>query len=276
MNDCLYQKVSFDIFSGRATVYLFGQPYDWRIEGSNRKDFLMRIDGVAQDLYLRNIYAPRPTRFNPVVCASRDLQESITLRQSRAVIWCGYNADGTMLEKKGDAFLMNTADCPTIITHDPENGLIIVAHAGRDSLIEGGEISNKQPRVHKTVICAIARCHGHEAMHRVRVWIVCGIQSKHFGHPWNHAQYGAVNKAMIEDVIERWGRVCVTGELSLGRISLYEIIRSQFLNLNVPSENIAYDGIDTFGDKDEQGKSCWWSNRRGDYMRNGVLVVKNW
>lgn len=278
MNPSLIQKVVFDAFSGAVSIYLFGKPNDWNIWGENGNNALVNIDFVTQGMNLQNIYAPSPSpsKFNAVICTHDDLQEQIPLVKSNAMMRRGCDADGTTLEKAQDACWINTADCPTVITYDQQNGLIIAAHAGRDSLIDRGRIAGKQPRTHETVVHTMVDRHGYEAMQRLQVFIACGIKSAHFEHRWDDKKYGMTNKAMTEDVIERWGRISVTGQWTLGRLALSEIIRSQFLNFGVPSENIAYDGIDTSSDVKEEGGYRWWSNRRGDgAKRNGVLVVGN-
>lgn len=273
------QEVVFDAFSGAVSIYLLGKPNDWNIWGENKNNALMNIDWITEGMNLHHIYAPSPSpsQFNAVICTHDNLQEHIPLLSGNAVVRRGCDADGTTLEKARDACWMNTADCPTVITYDQKKGLVIAAHAGRDSLIDRGRIAGKPPRAHESVVHTMVDWHGYEAMPRLQVFIACGIKSAHFEHRWDDEKYGTTNEAMTKDVIERWGRVCVTGKLTLGRLALSEIIRSQFLNFGVPSENIAHDGIDTWSDVNQQGGYRWWSNRRGDgAKRNGVLVVRNW
>lgn len=273
----LMQAVVFDAWSGAVSIYLFGKPNDWSLAEKNKRNALVNLGWVTQGMNLQNIYAPSSSQFNAVICTHDDLQEHIPLVINNVMVRRGCNADGTTLEKAQDAFWVSSADCPTVITYDQKKGLVIAAHAGRDSLIDRGRIAGKPPRTHETVVHTIVDYHGYDTMQRLQVFIACGIKSANFEHRWNDEKYGMTNEAMTKDVVERWGRVCVTGALSLGRLALSEIIRSQFLNFGVLSENIAYDGIDTSSDVNQKGEQCWWSNRRGDgAKRNGVLVVRNW
>lgn len=274
--------ITFEPFGGAVTVRLFGKPWDWNIGGENKEDARMRIDTVTKDMNLLNIYAPKPSDFNAVICDPSVLREKIAMDQSAARIWRGCNADGTFLQKKGDAFYIGSADCPTIITRNPESGLVVAAHAGRDSLIDKAQVMEKKPyRTDQSVVDAIVACYHPSTLKNLRVFITCGISSTHFTHPHDDVKWGEHNKKMCAYIRMRWSKDCLPGEKEgegkLGRIALSEIICSQFGIYDVSRENIGSDGIDTYSDIGEKGDYCFWSNRRGDgAKRNGVLIVRNW
>lgn len=283
-NRFLANALTFQPFGGAVTVLLFGKPDDWTITTEN--DSIERIDLILAEIQksrpraIRNIYAPRVADFNARICRATDLRKEIPLHLTDTKLWRGDNADGTMLENPGDAFWASSADCPTVITRDPKSGLVIAAHAGRNSLIDQVQVAEKKPyRAYQSVVDAIVACHSQIALKNLRVFITCGISSTHFTHPYDNAQWGEHNKKMCAYILTRWGKDCLpgkrTGEEELGRIALSEIIRSQCGIYDIPQENIGMDGIDTYGDTDVFDFH-FWSHRRGDgAKRNGVLVVRN-
>lgn len=267
-------------YSGRVSVHLSGRPWDWNIGGDAKEDVLERVGAMALNLGLDNIYAPRPSTFNAQICDVEQLTELIdrypTACSHSVTIRRGCDADGVEIPPKA-AFWISSADCITIITHDPGTGKTIAAHGGRDSLVDRTRIMAGKAREFESVVDAIAARYSNNALKRLRVFLTCGIFPEKFDHPCNHPEHGTKNRRMVLDVLAKWGPTCVVGDHFQGCLCLSEIIRAQFLRHGVKAHHIAHDGVDTYGDLDSDGQPRWWSHRRGDgKKRNGVLVVRNW
>lgn len=270
-------------FSGRIGVYLFGRSLDWNIGGDNADVVKRRVGEIANDLGVCEIYAPRPAAFNAQIVCKGDLKEEIPITndESPIIMYRGCDADGVQLgdvSPKGKrAFWLSSADCITIVAHHHGTGWTVAAHGGRDCLVDRGRINGGQSRKYESVVHAIADRFSKKEMKNVKVFMTCGIGPEHFEHRCDDEKYGPANTKMAFDILAKWGPTCLFGDHTLGKISLSEVIRSQFVSLGVSPHNIGYDGVETFDDRDRFGDHRWWSYRRGDGKnRNGVLVVQNW
>ncbi len=266
-------------FSGRVSVFLFGRPLDWNISGDEEGEVKRRIGKVVGELGIATnpeLYAPRPSTFNAHICAPGDLTDRTTLEGSDVTLCRGCDADGVVLRPQS-AFWLSSADCITIIAHDPGSGQTVAAHGGRDCLIDRERIKGGKRRQFESVVHAIANTFSNRKMAGVKVFMTCGIGPENFSHPVDHEKYGLDNAKMAFDIQAKWGLSCIFGNPFQGKISLPEVIRSQFIDLGVSPHNIGYDGVETFEDRGQDGNYRWWSYRRGDgKKRNGVLVVRHW
>ncbi len=270
-------------FSGQVSIHLLGKPHDWNISGDESELVLRRVGAVAQGLGVSKIFAPRPAKFNAEIVAADDLKEEIVLAdEDRSVImYRGIDADGVEFPKHDQngyyAFWLSSADCITIVARHSETGHTIAAHGGRDCLVDRGRINGGTPRKFESVVHAIADRFSKTERKALKVFMTCGIGPEHFEHRCDDAKYGQANAKMIFDIQRKWGATSIHGDPFEGKISLSEVIRSQFVSLGVAPHNIGYDTVDTYTDTDPNGELRWWSNRRGDgKKRNGVLVVQNW
>jgi copper oxidase (laccase) domain-containing protein len=275
-------SLRYDPFSQRISVYLFGRPLDWSInpKGKDYPHVLQRIGQLAEELEIQQILAPRPALFNAEVCSTPDLSDFIRLGngEQAPVLLRGKNADGAVIEAQ-QGFWVSSADCITIIVHDPKNGQTIAAHAGRDCLVDRARLNDEESREFESVVHAIAARYSKKALKRLRVFITCGIGPEQFIHNCSDPKWGPKNTRMILDIQEKWGQNgrVLQGSYLMGKICLSEMLRSQLISIGVPAHHIAFDGVDTYSDTDKNGEPKWWSHRRGDGMkRNGVLVVRNW
>lgn len=262
---------------GKAGIYLFGTPYDFGPQGD------AAIIKETLKFYIsngvKNVLAPSCKKFNAEIVCENDLRHKIRLRGG-LVIHQGVFADGVILNKKKEAFFIPSADCSTIIVTG--NKLMIATHAGRDCLIDKGEIHTGKPsRKHRSVVDAMMEklIMAGENKKTLRVFITCGIKAENFPHPINHPQHGGKNKILIKHLLAKYGGDCLKGKPEEGFISLDNLIKIQFIRHGVPPENIANDGIDTYGDN-ILGKYLWHSCARGKTerekkRRNGILVIKN-
>lgn len=272
--------LSYHLCSGRVSVYLFGRPWDWNIAGEEPGVVRAQLAGIADELNVANIYAPRPSMFNAQICDPGKLTEKHCLvergNEWSSFLWRGVDADGVEVPEKS-AFWISSADCITIVTLDPETGKTIAAHGGRDSLLDRTRIATGKVREFESAVDAIAARYSNAALKRLRVLLTCGIFPEHFDHRCDHPEHGPNNMRMVLDVLAKWGRTAVYGDHFIGSLCLSEIIRAQFLRHGVQVHCISYDGVDTYGDLNRDGQPRWWSYRRGDgKKRNGVLVVRSW
>jgi len=268
----------FSLFNGRVSAYLFGRPNDWSIVDDNSEEALWRLSFLCDELSIRKLLVPNPRTFNAELCGIDDLTPKIMSVLNSREMYHGCDADGIDLEV-GDAFWLSSADCAAIVALDPVTGRTIAAHGGRDSLIDRATFNGKEHRANRSVVHAIVRSFGREAVARLKVSINLTIGPDSFTHPFAHEEYGQQNMDMILSLMADWGDGfgVTPGNMQEGRICLSELIRSQFVHLGVAPHNIAFDGIDTFADRDPDGQHVWWSYRRGDGpKRNGVLVVREW
>ncbi len=270
-------------FSGRVSVYLFGRPLDWNIGGDNAETVRSRVGELAQDLGVRTILAPRPVLFNAEIVTIANLSELIPLTngESPVLMHRGCDADGVELppdSRRGKyAFWLSSADCITIVAHSPESGKTVVTHGGRDCLVDRNRINGGVPRRYESVVHATAAKFSKKETKGLKIFMACGIGPEHFEHRCDDEKYGPANTKMAFDILAKWGPTCLFGDHTQGKISLSEVIRSQFISLGVTPHNIGYDGVETHNDCDRDGSYRWWSYRRGDgKKRNGVLVVQNW
>jgi len=151
------KALRYEPFDGRVSVYLFGTPLDWNIAGEDQKLVHQRLGELAGDLGLVKLLAPKASSFNAQVCAPEELTEEIRLPgEVRASLWRGVLADGCEIPR-GEAFWMSSADCISVIAHDPKDGKTIAAHGGRDCLMDRGRINgDKSPREFESVVHSIA------------------------------------------------------------------------------------------------------------------------
>lgn len=281
MSGKIQATATFCLFGGRIEAHEFGRPHNWQLTGDESQDTIPRIALIAQEIGLKNIYAPRPSDFNGLVCTPDELGTPIQLGEGEdtPILWRGCDADGVVIPA-GAAFWLSSADCFTIIAHDPETGTTAAAHAGRDSVINRRRISDsseRQNRSFESVVDAIVARFSKEAVPRLKVFMTCGVGPESFGHPLAHPQAGEENRRLVEDILANWGPTCLSGNPSEGKICLSELIRLQFLALGTPAHHIGYDAADTCTDTDEYGEHLWWSYQRGDDLkRNGILVIRKW
>src|SRR3989344_5073355 len=260
---------------GRAvSIFLFGTPENWRFTEPTAKQNILEF---AADHGAQTLYAPDCTTFNarvlPADAMPRSRAESLSSGRHIAVS-SGIQVDENEIRPR-EALFIATADCPTVCIYDPRTGKLVAAHAGRASLIDEKALDGGDEREPRSVIDAALALF--EARSRLQVFVTCGIRSTNFYHPTDDAKYGDKNRRLLEHIRSSWGLECTPSALQVGRISLQLIIRAQCIKNGVSPDNIAWDFIDTFDDRDEWHAYRWWSHRRdgaaGLTRPNGGLLV---
>lgn len=243
-----------------------------------------------------NVYAPRPSQFNAKICRPEELtevyqgiidlsNEEINTSLKGVRILRGVDADGCEI-KRGERIMVASADCPTVIVRSRRTGRVVAAHAGRDCLFDRKRLeSGALQRTPESVIDAIMQSETfwrEKDVCEIEAFITCGIGPQNFRHRTDHPTYGKMNEKIVSH-FERLGnhnnRETIAGPRHLGCLNLAEIIRAQFMAHGVPPENVADDGIDTYGDMDADDEYTWHSSARGktpeEKSRRNLVVVVN-
>lgn len=111
-------------------------------------------------------------------------------------------ADGIFLRPEG-AFIMSGAGCPIILASAGKR--LIVAHAGRDSLIDRGAVVGKSSRPHVSVVGEIVSAFGQggRSPEKITMVMMFAIPAREFEHREDHPVYGGYNRALVA-FAERW------------------------------------------------------------------------
>lgn len=163
---------------------------------------------VLGELSARNVYAPHvgsasarivsPTALSQIV----HIRDGVNLRRNSR-----FPADGTLI-RPGDAFAMCVAGCPVVIATG--GGHMVVAHAGRDSLVDRGAVTGTSTRTYVSVVHAILATFREEGVQpgRIAMRMLLAIPAEKFGHWFGHPQYGGFNRRLAEFVDFRWKGAC--------------------------------------------------------------------
>jgi len=287
-----------DLFGGKATVIVFGAPFNWNYAGSSREEMEAKnpgISGVIEDVMrefeIKRAFVPKPA-FNAKVVTESDLTVELLPGFFR-----GADADGVILTKPGDAYFLASADCLAATVYDDRTGFIAALHCGRDALIDRAKINGDTARVreHESVIYAACKyfedaiinhqVHDLHGWHdetgwdpelapreRFEVFLAAGIRAETFDHPTVNHPYADVNTRMIAYL----QKACPTAVVDAiqGKIDLFELVRHQ---LTWPNSHpvIEDDGLDTATSVNDRGEFLFHSNRRDKLKRNLVVVRLN-
>lgn len=268
----------FKIISEKVNIHLFGRPHDFSSRG-NTDIITKTLKFYAGKNGVTSIFTPSCEKFNTEIVCEKSFHHKTRMRGG-LTIHRGAYADGVILKSKKEAFFILSADCPTIVAAGKY--IAIAAHAGRDCLLDKQKIhTGKISRRNESVVDAIMEKYlmAGEFIKDLHVFITCGIKAENFRHPVDHPHYGEKNKTLIKYLIAKYDNDCLKGRPEEGLISLEDLIKKQFILHGVPPENIATDGIDTYGDN-ILGNHLWHSCARGKTSeekkkRNGVLVIRN-
>lgn len=269
------------LFNGAVEIVALGRPFDWNM--SNNDKAAERISHILGDLQVDRAGCPIPAFDTGIVSGIDFLTDKWEDR-----VYRGERADGLLLDEPNTAYGLSSADCPTVVLYDPESGAVAALHAGRDALVDRQLLDeDERSRKYHSVVT-----HGVENLKRdygakpqnLRGFIAVGIAPDNFSHPTtlegfdgNEAlfeKYANSNRRMIDFFAEYGERAVV--DMVDGTLNLTEIIKYQMIKAGMNSKHIDDDGIDTFGDIDDDGHYTWWSNRHDDCVRqrNLVLVIK--
>lgn len=257
---------------------LFGKPTgDWAIK-TREQEVAHRVARFAFDAFgATEILAP-VLDFSARICTEEQLStrsiEVTVPRCEKVKVMRGAKGDIIALNP-GQAGFLTSGDCPPVILWDPLfPSPLFCAHAGRDCLFDKSLVlTGKKSREYGSVVDVMMNFFEKAVRPRLKAFIMCGIASKNFMHPWKDATFGEQNIKMTAHLQREYN--LPAGLPNLGCIPLKVIIREQLLRYGVDPDNIGQDTIDTHDDL-EPGTSnpLWWSYRRGDRTeRNGILIA---
>ena len=227
----------------------------------------------AQKNGVKHLWVPRPTTFNTLIASPQQFERVWDIDD--VLVHTGVMADGVEL-LPNDGFSISSGDCPTLVVVDKKSNRIIATHAGRDCLIDRGEILRSRPtRNHRSVVDVIWNRLEPEDPRAIQAWVYCGIGPEGFSHDVGHPEYGEDNQTLISWLIRHYGTGVFADPQSQGKLRLLHLIRKQFERYGVAPRQVKTDHVDTGRDLNQlTGKPAWWSRRRGDSGRNGVLVTR--
>jgi copper oxidase (laccase) domain-containing protein len=291
-----------DLFGGKATIIVFGAPFNWNYAGASREEMEVKnpcitsvIEEVVRKYGIKRAFVPKPA-FNAKVVKDEDLPNELLPNFFR-----GADADGVILEKSGDAYFLASADCLGVAIFDDRTNSLAALHCGRDAVIdrkrilEGDDARRKDFSVinaaigeldvlaeHKTSADRhslanlgfasgpqdeVPLCEIHDS---IQVYLAAGIRPETFDHPTMDHLYASANKTMIDHLVALPD--VVTNPQS-GTIDLFALVRHQLGAYRV--KNIQEDEFDTATSKDTDGNLLFHSNRRDKVKRNLVIIKLN-
>lgn len=288
----IYPPVYRRVLWGAVEVTVYGTCRDWNFSGENHSEMEFRnpwissaIAQVIAEHDIKRALAPKPA-FNGQVVRAGDLKTAIL-----AGFFRGADADGVLLEQSGEAFLVASADCPTVIVYEVGRHRALCMHCGLDALVDRGAIEGKRSRHFQSVIDAGTSMMPTVSSGREHAFIAAGIDWIMFDHQTSDLITGPdgdkientraqENKRLIEylaknhDSKVRSGQKRVVKDKEYGSVDLVNLIRAQLVRHQVPLDNIEHDGHDTYGDKYHDGTSMFHSNRRDHDQKRNLVVVK--
>jgi hypothetical protein len=112
-------------------------------------------------------------------------------------------ADGLFLDP-GMALVMSLAGCPFIIAESGQH--LIVAHAGRDSLVDRGAVIGSPMRKHISVVLAIINAFEKRGVStdRLTMSMHFAIPTLVFMHRFDHYEFGEYNQSLFKFIVGRW------------------------------------------------------------------------
>ncbi|MHB1163501.1 MAG: hypothetical protein ACYCZZ_03210 [Minisyncoccota bacterium] len=184
---------------------------NWSLQQMQNQEDVYQNHGLATGLYValrrlgvRRAYAPQVAPASATIVDAAALQDRIRLR-GNVSLYRGKDvpADGVFL-KQNEAFVMSSAGCPVIIASVDDH--MIVAHAGRDSLIDRGAVMGTPTRKHVSVVDAIIDAFKQKsaAIHRMTMCMQFSISAEAFEHRFDHPQHGAYNRALAAFIDAKW------------------------------------------------------------------------
>ena len=192
---------------------------------------------------VQQVYAPNVAAMSARIVETQSLKECIPLGgEIHLYRDQTIPADGVFL-KPYEAFVMSGAGCPVIIATG--NDLMVVAHSGRDSLIEpeaiwGEHLGEQRKRLHLSVVDAIVDAFKKRgiAPSKVTMTMHFSIPTAVFEHRFDEKYRAFQNRALLK-FVRKWpgctDRVNVNGFL----LSLEELFKSQARQAGVGDISVA-------------------------------------
>ena len=214
------------------------RPMQTQQDAHKNPDLVRGLRDALSRMGVHRAYAPSVSWANARIVDNRILSEKIplgdgvVLHRNRSV-----RADGVFIEV-GQAVVMSVAGCPPVIAAGSEQ--MLVAHAGRDSLIDPNAITGKEPRKNISVVNAIVEAFEERGISadKIAMCMLFAISAEIFEHKFDGhgAEY---NRALATFVAEKWPRGAIQKRNSVC-IDLEEIFLHQALQAGVHHAWVAH------------------------------------
>jgi copper oxidase (laccase) domain-containing protein len=249
-----------------AEIIVLGKPYNWK---DPENYFYLRPILIKRNI--KTIYIPKTSTFTGIIEDPLSFTRESKIGEIKIMDGC--ITDGIVIPKNSGV-LMLSADCPTIVYHDLDNDLLIAVHAGLRSIVDKQKILNDNPsRAHESVVDDLVS-YIYKNSANYKIFVICGIHSSSFCYKISNLEFGNNNKKILDYLIKKYGEEAVPLGVNHGGISLYDIIKEQFIRHGINPTNIIYDGINTYTDQRFWSHSeAFFSKEEKDCGRNGILVL---
>ena len=211
MYEPVYRKQLFD---GAMEVTVYGTSRNWSLAGDSAHEMEEKNPGIRDAIAdvidthgIKRALSPRPT-FNAQIVTSDDLTDQRLPRLFR-----GADADGVLLDRPGDAYLLASADCPTVALYSRHYGAVGL-HCGRDCLVDRRAIDGIEPRQYESVFKHSFLGFEEGRAETFRAFIAAGIGPDSFQHLTTETMldegqvvpnpYCATNRKLIDYLSTRW------------------------------------------------------------------------
>lgn len=248
--------------SQKAKIFVFGKPNDWRDKANYEKLIpLLLKEGVEK------VYVPSASAFTGELSDPSDFHEELDIGGIKFLNGC--KTEGLVIPLNS-AIILRTADCPTIVYHDIQNDILIVAHAGLGSVVDLKRIlTGVSPRHDESVVDNMIRYT--EDTEDREVHIVCGISYENFIYSLSDPTYKENNLKILSALL-KYNNAIPLG-IDHGGISIHGIIMDQFISHGITIDEINLDYVDTFSNPALWSHRQMVVNEEKDYGRNAVLVI---
>ena len=255
-----------------ANIYMFGKPVNWKDDFY----FHTQIIELLMKKKINKIFFPNISSFTGEICEEDDFSQSTKIEKFGFEIFQNKKTEGLVVPKNAAVFLC-TADCPVIVYQDYENDVLIVAHAGLNSVIDRQDVLfSRRSRFNGSVVENIIDYldENIEETDNYEISIIGGISHESFIYSPDNPVYGSENKKILEFLTGKYGDGVVPLGIDHGGISIPNTIKQQFVRWGINPNKINMDGIDTYTDP------RFWSHTEfvknggvGLDGRNGILVI---
>lgn len=195
-----------------ATNWSLKDLYSQRdLDRHETKQLATRVGSILHELNVSKARAPSVASSSGQIVDHMELTDRILLPQGiRIYRNKGLPADGTLLRKKGDAFLMSGGGCPAIVLTG--GSTCIVAHASRESLLpkrftEDGRAIGEHVSVVTNCVRKFRELEPDVPFDEANFRVIFGITPRQFSHPVHHPEHGANNRGRQRYLIRHYGEI---------------------------------------------------------------------